>query len=203
MTGFEGDGFACVGTATYGDTCTEDVQCASDICAGAPYNHCSAGCDQAIANHCRDVGAAGFCVETATPGFFLCVGDLDTGLDTDDAILTSGDSVTRSLGSLTDADLFHLNLLAGSYLIEASSSDGVDLQLEAYNTIGEPIGIFDQGGPNETESGLLVSEEPEVTFVVIRNVGISTGNYTFSVTPVPSGLSRACLGTRAAFRPSL
>lgn len=178
---FEGDGFSCMGTSEYFEPCEEPVMCASGLCIGPPYAHCSEYCNQAIANDCANVDAKGLCVPVGEEEF-ACVGDLEFGFDDDDAILSSGDSVTRSLGNLTDADLFHLELFEGGYVILAEPQGGDDIQLEVYNAIGEPIGVLNDGGPGEAE-GANYNTGTGVSFAVVRNVGNTTGPYTLSVDP--------------------
>jgi len=179
--GFDGDGFSCMGTAGYFEPCEDPVVCASGLCIGPPYAHCSEYCNQAIANDCANVGALGLCVPVGEDNF-ACVGDLEFGFDEDDAILSSGDSVTRSLGNLTDADLFHLELFEGNYVVYAEPQGGDDVQLEVYNAIGEPIGIINDGGPGVTE-GVNYTTGTGVSFAVVRNVGNTTGPYSLSVEP--------------------
>jgi len=180
--GFVGDGTTCTGTAVYGDTCTFGEQCASELCIGAPYDHCSVLCNQAIPNNCPDVGAAGFCVPL-TGSEFACVGDLETGVDSDDAIVSPGDSVTRSLNTLTDADLFQVPVTDGMFELTATPGAGHDLQLEVYDSIGQPIGTLDDGGAGVAETGVLTTTGGAgVIFCVVRNVGTTTGSYAFSVT---------------------
>jgi hypothetical protein len=177
--GFEGDGFTCTGTAVYGDDCTEADVCASGLCILAPYNHCSELCDETVANDCPNVGASGFCVPIGG-GDHGCVGELDTGLDDDDEILESGDSATRNLDTVTDVDLFHLDLAAGSYLIVVEPDPDDDIQVEVHDGIGQLIGVIDDGGDGFIE-GTYLDTAGGTTFVVVRNVGGSTGQYTISV----------------------
>ena len=177
--GYEGDGFSCTGTAVYGDDCTEGVECASGLCILDPYNHCSELCNEAVANDCPNVGASGFCVDIGG-GDFGCVGELDTELDDDDDILSAGDSATRNLNTVTDVDLFHLELAAGSYVIVVQPDPDDDVQVDVHDSIGQLIGILDDGGDGELE-GTFLDTAGGTTFVVVRNVGGSTGQYTISV----------------------
>lgn len=178
--GFAGDGFECVSTAPYGAACMFGDDCASGICVGEPYEHCTVECNQAIANDCGGaLNVAGFCVPAGDG--FLCVGDVDTGNDGDDAILHSGDSATRLLGTLTDVDMFQLDLAAAQYAIivtPAAADD--DVQLEVYDPIGQPLGIVNDVGVGEAE-GVLYTTGGGVSFALVRNVGNSTGNYTIEV----------------------
>ncbi len=180
---YEGDGFSCMGTLGYFETCVEPVECASGLCIGAPYEHCSELCNQAIPDDCPNVGAAGFCVPIGM-GDFACVGDLDTGLDGEAEILSAGDSAARSVGTLSDADLFHLDLPMGTFLIEVTPDVDDDVQLEFHNGIGEPIGIANDGAGGFVEAANL-NTGGGVSFVVVRNVGMSTGGYTISVSAAP------------------
>jgi len=177
---FEGDGFTCMGTLGYFETCEVGDVCASGLCIGAPYDHCSELCNQAIADDCPNVGAAGFCVPIDM-GNFACVGNLDTGLDGDAEILSAGDSVMRSIGTLTDADLYHLALPAGDFLIEATPNADDNLQLEFHDGIGQAIGVVNDGGNGFVEAAILTSGGG-VSFVVVRNIGMSTGTYVIEVT---------------------
>ncbi|MCA9704931.1 MAG: hypothetical protein KDK70_03665 [Myxococcales bacterium] len=180
---FAGDGFTCMGTLGYGDACVVADPCASGLCIGAPYNHCSEYCTQLIADDCPNVGAAGFCVPIGG-GDFACVGNLDTGLDGDAEILTAGDSATRGINTLTDADLYHLDLPAGDFLIQVTPDPDDDIQLDFYNGIGQPIGVVNDGGDGFIEGAILTSGGG-VSFVVVRNVGNSTGSYMIAVSVAP------------------
>lgn len=177
---FAGDGFTCTGTLGYFETCLVPEVCASGLCIGAPYDHCSELCNQAIPDDCPNVGAAGFCVPIGG-GDFGCVGDLDTGLDGDAEILSAGDSVMRSIGTLGDADLFHLDLPAGDFLVEVTPNPDDDVQLEFFNGIGQPIGIVNNGAAGFAE-GAILTAAGGVSFVVVRNIGPSTGTYVLAVT---------------------
>jgi hypothetical protein len=179
--GWDGNGFACSGTAGYGESCEEAIECASGLCILAPYDHCSELCDQDIANDCPNVGASGFCVPIGM-GDFACVGELDTGFDDDAEILSSGDSATRSLNTITDVDLFHVDLPAGSFVIMVEPDPDDDVQLDFHDAIGQPIGIVDDGGDGFIE-GAALDTSGGVSFVVVRNIGGSTGQYTISVQP--------------------
>ena len=179
--GFEGDGFTCTGTGAYGASCQIAEVCASGLCVGPPYDACSVLCNQAVANDCANVGAAGFCVSIGNDEF-ACVGDLDTGIDTDDDILSVGDSATRALDTLTDADLFQLELTPGSFVILATPATDDDVELSIYNGIGQQVALINQAGPGEFE-GTILDNDGSLAFAVVRNVGTSTGQYTISVMP--------------------
>lgn len=180
---FAGDGFVCTGTLGYFEPCVDPAVCASGLCIRDVYDHCSEYCNQAIADDCPNVGAAGFCIPVGGADF-ACVGDLDTGLDGDAEILNVGDSATRAIGTLGDADLFHLDLPAGTFLIQVAPDPDDDIQLEFHNALGEPIGIVDNGGDGFTEGANLMTGA-NVSFVVVRNVGNSTGSYMISVQVSP------------------
>lgn len=178
---FEGDGLTCTGTLGYGETCTEPEPCASGLCVGLDYDHCTAFCNHAIANDCANVGAAGFCI-VVSDDEAICVGDLDTGFDPDDDIINSGDSATRNLNTLTDVDLFQLPLVDGNYVIQVVPDADDDVQLEVHDAIGQPIGVLDNGGEGFVEA-VALDTAGGTTFVVVRNIGNSTGTYTISVAP--------------------
>jgi EGF domain len=177
---FEGDGFMCTGTLGYFETCLVPEVCASGLCIGAPYDHCSELCNQAIADDCPNVGAAGFCVPIGM-GDFACVGNLDTGLDGDAEILSAGDSAMRSIGTLGDLDLFHLDLPAGDFLIQVTPNPDDNVQLEFHDGVGQAIGVVNDGGNGFVEGAILTSGGG-VSFVVVRNIGMSTGTYVIAVT---------------------
>jgi hypothetical protein len=180
--GFTGDGKTCTGVLGYGDPCTDPVQCASGLCISAPYNHCSELCNQAVANDCPDVGASGFCVPIGGDEF-ACVGELSLGVDDDEAIVSPGDSVTRSLNTLTDADLFQVPVTDGMFELVATPVGSHDVQLEVYDSIGQPIGTINDGGPGAVEGATLTTTGGAgVIFCIVRNAGTTTGSYTFSVT---------------------
>jgi hypothetical protein len=115
-------------------------------------------------------------------GDFACVGQLETGLDDDAEILSSGDSATRSLNTVTDVDLFHVDLPAGSFVITVEPDPDDDVQLDFHDAIGQPIGVVDDGGDGFIE-GAVLDTTGGVSFVVVRNIGGSTGQYTISVQP--------------------
>lgn len=181
----------------YGQPCTSASQCASGLCIGeqgSPFK-CSIPCNIEVANACRDVD--GFCVPIGG-GDHGCFGMIETGNDLDDAILSVGDSATRSLTPLADADLFQVRLdQLGTIRFTATPSASIDLALEAYDVIGAPIGSANNAGASQPEA--LETDVQQLgghVFLVVRNVGTSTGSYTFSVTKVaapfaPSGLPDA------------
>jgi len=57
--------------------------------------------------------------------------------------------------------------------------------LEAYGVLGDPLGIANDGGPGATES--LQTDVQQIgghIFMVVRNVGTSTGTCTLHVTHI-------------------
>lgn len=185
--GFEGDGVECLGTAEYGEFCEIPEECGSGICLLDPFNVCTTLCDQSVPNDCANLGAAGFCIPiSAEMDEFICLGDIETGFDGDDEILSVGDTVTRFMDNLTDVDMFHLNVPAGDVLIIATPQQADDdIQLDVYDALGDLIGSLNNAGPGGTEGTLLTSGAAGVSFAVVRNVGTSTGPYTMSLAPAP------------------
>ena len=90
----------------------------------------------------------------------------------------------RSVGTLGDADLFHLDLPMGTFLIQVTPDVDDDVQLEFHNGIGEPIGIVNDGAGGFAEA-VNLDTGGGITFVVVRNVGMSTGGYTIAVSAAP------------------
>jgi hypothetical protein len=185
QSGFEGNGMECTGTAQYGETCMVSAECESQFCIGAPDYICSVACDPNLANGCHAIGSPGLCVPIADGTVYACYGDLETGLDSDDTFLVAGDTATRSLNALDDADLFRIDVLAGEYRIEASPVDttaaGVNLRLEIYSFNGDQIGTFDMNTEGQSEVAILTQPATGWVFAVVRNVGSSTGQYSISV----------------------
>jgi hypothetical protein len=166
----------------FGESCTSGNQCQSGLCVGENPGQfiCSRLCTLAVALDCKDVDA--FCVPIGG-GQNACFGTIESGNDLDDAIVEIGDSVTRALTPLGDADVFlvRFNQL-GTILFDVVPQPTIDVQLEAYGVLGAQLGIANQAGPGEPE-GLQTDVQQVGThmFVVVRNVGNSTGNFTFSV----------------------
>ncbi|MBV1857663.1 MAG: hypothetical protein KUG77_04565 [Nannocystaceae bacterium] len=179
---FEGDGITCLGTLPYGGFCDEDTNaCETGLCLLGTNSHCTDFCDQGIANNCADLGLAGFCVPVGGDEF-VCAGDLDTGFDPDDSILSPGDSAMRTLAPLGDADMFHLALPAGNFPIVVTPNSSTDVQLEIYGQDASPLAILNAGADGTVEGGVLNVVEGGVFFAVVREVGVSTGTYSISVT---------------------
>jgi hypothetical protein len=167
-----------VATRTFGEPCAGNPECVSGICL---VNKCSVACDQAIANDCRQVG--GFCVPVMNgPSPTACYGTLETGSDLDDAVVQPGDSIMRNVSPLGDADLFQLPLLPGTYNVTAAPGAGVDIALEGYDATAAPLGTFNTGGAGAAEEGQVTVSAAAVYFFVARDVGTTTGPYTFTVT---------------------
>lgn len=183
----------------YGQTCTSANQCASGLCigeTGSPHV-CSIPCNIELANDCRAVD--GFCVPIGNDDHG-CFGMIETGNDLDDAILSVGDNATRSLTPLNDADMFRVKLnQLGTIRFTVTPTQSIDVKLEAYDMIGAPVGSSNDVGPSMPE--VLETTVQQVgghIFLVVRNVGTSTGPYTISVAkvagtfaPAPSNVSKS------------
>jgi hypothetical protein len=169
----------------YGETCTNAGECAGGLCIGEQGNpfKCSIPCNIEVANDCRSVD--GFCVPIGG-GDHGCFGMIETLNDTDDAILSVGDNATRSLTPLGDADMFLVKLnQLGKIRFTATPSATIDVKLEAYDMIGAPIGAANNVGPSLAEG--LETDVQQIgghMFLVVRNVGTSTGTFTFSVAKI-------------------
>jgi hypothetical protein len=164
-----------------GAACARSTECASGACVAGT---CAARCDVERPNPCRTVG--GFCVPVGSGGqiaAYVCRGDLVTGVDEDDAIVSVGDSVTRSLGTLKDVDLFTVATGRGGDLtIAVQASPGVDAEIDVYDPLGQPIGAFNQQGLGEPEVVQMTGAHADMHFfVAVRNVGNGTGQYRLSV----------------------
>ncbi len=161
----------------YGEACTANAQCASAICiAGAG---CSRACNIDLPNDCRAEHA--FCVPLGS-SLHGCYGSITTGPDEDDANLHIGDSVTRNLVPLGDADLFYVeNAVPGTFLIAVTPQAGVDVTLEGYDAIGQPLGVFNDGGNGVAESADFMASAAGAFFIVVRDTSTSTGSYTLAI----------------------
>jgi hypothetical protein len=166
----------------YGDACTSASQCQSGLCVGetgSAYT-CSRLCSLAVAQDCKDVNA--FCVPIGG-GDNACYGSIVTGNDTDDAVMQIGDTITRVLSPLADADLFlvHLDQL-GTARFTATPQPSIDVKIEAYGETGAALGFANDVGPGAAEA--LVTTVQQIgthIFIVVRDVGSSTGGYTLNV----------------------
>jgi len=167
----------------YGEECSAGADCTSGLCIGddqSPWR-CSRLCTLDVALDCKDVDA--FCVPIGN-GDNACWGEIETGGDLDDAVLEIGDSATRSATPLGDADLFLVRLNSlGQVLFQVTPQPSIDVQLEAYGVLGDPLGVASEAGPGQPEA--LQTDVEAIgghLFMVVRNVGTATGSYTFSVT---------------------
>lgn len=169
----------------YGEPCTLASQCQSGICIGEGAGSfiCSRSCTLDVAQDCKAEQA--FCVPLASGGN-ACFGTIATGFDTDDAVVHTGDSVTRVVTPLGDADLFEVVLdQLGTTTFTVVPDATIDVKLEAYGQLGDAIGAANDHGPGLAE-GLQTTVQQVGThmFLVVRDVGSSTGGYTFRVAHV-------------------
>ena len=171
----------------YGETCTSPSQCTSGLCIGeqGSAHKCSIPCNIEVANDCRSVDA--FCVPIGG-GDHGCFGMIETLNDQDDAILSVGDNATRSLTPLNDADMFLVKLnQLGTIRFTATPTLSIDVKLEAYDMIGAPVATANNVGASMAE--VLETDVQQIgghVFLVVRNVGNSTGNFTLSVAKLPA-----------------
>ena len=169
----------------YGQACSNGGQCTSGLCVGETGSPsiCSIPCNIEAANDCRSVDA--FCVPIGG-GDSACYGTIETLNDVDDAILSVGDSATRSLTPLNDADMFQVKLnQLGTIRFTVTPQPSIDVKLEAYGMLGSPLGVSSDTGPGGVE--VLETDVQQIgahVFLVVRNIGTSTGGYTFNVTKV-------------------
>ena len=166
----------------YGAACTNANQCQSGLCVGETGGSyaCSRLCTLAVAQDCKDVHA--FCVPISG-GQNACYGTIDTGNDADDAVVQIGDTVTRVLSPLGDADLFlvHLDQL-GTARFTATPQPSIDVKIEAYGETGAALGFANDVGPGAAEAlETNVMQIGTHIFIVVRDVGASTGSYTLTV----------------------
>jgi hypothetical protein len=169
---------ATVATKAMGAACGLSSECASRLCVSMA---CRLRCDIDQPNDCNEVG--GLCVPTTLAGVFFCKAEIKTGRDEDNAVMQVGDSVTRALSTLDDADLFRVKLnRLGVIVMEATPAGPIDLALDMYNGLGEKIGTFNSRGLGFPEAAeTTVMTVTGYVFVVVRNVGNSTGSYTLRV----------------------
>lgn len=169
----------------YGQACSTGSQCSSGLCIGETGSQyvCSVSCNIDLPNDCRAVD--GFCVPIGGNDHG-CFGSIDTLNDLDDAILSVGDSTTRALTPLNDADMFQIRLnQLGRIRFTVTPTASIDVKLEAYGMIGSPLATSNDFGPSVAES--METEVQQIgnhVFLVVRNVGTSTGNYTLTVTKI-------------------
>lgn len=163
----------------HGGPCQRGDQCAGGICLDE-VTACSQACDLEKPDSCRQV--KGFCVPLET-GDGACFGSIDLGRDTDEATISVGDAVTRTLDTLGDTDLFRVNLnRLGEIAFVVKPASGVDVALDGHNAIGEAMGVFDEAGLGELEAAVSTVESIDGwVYFAVRNAGKSTGSYTFTV----------------------
>ena len=166
----------------YGSPCTSPSECQGALCIGETGSAtiCSRSCSLNVANDCKDVHA--FCVPI-NGGGNGCYGVIDTGNDQDDAIMEIGDTVTRPLTPLGDADMFQVRLnTLGNTLFTVTPDPSIDVKIEAYGVLGSALGFANDMGPGQPESlSTNVQQIGGWMWIVVRNVGSSTGNFTFKV----------------------
>jgi hypothetical protein len=166
----------------YGETCGNANECQSGLCVGETAGAfiCSRSCTLDVALDCKDVDA--FCVPIGGGGN-ACFGSIETGNDLDDAIVEIGDSVTRVLTPLGDADLFQVRLnTLGKATFTVTPQPSIDVKLEAYGQLGDALGVANDNPASMPEA--LETDVQQIgthIFMVVRNVGTSTGGYTLSV----------------------
>jgi len=169
----------------YGQSCGNASECQSGLCVGttASNQKCSRSCNLDVALDCKDVDA--FCVPLQGGGG-ACFGTIESGNDNDDAIVEIGDSVTRLLTPLGDTDVFQVRLnTLGNTTITATPEAGIDVKIDAYGQVGEPLAIANAGGAGVAEAlQTNVQQIGTHVFVAVTNVGQSTGGFTLSVAHV-------------------
>ena len=183
----------------YGQACSGPQQCASGLCVGETggTSLCSIPCNIDVANDCRSVD--GFCVPIGG-GDNACWGMIETLNDQDDAILNVGDSAQRSLTPLGDADMFQVRLnQLGKIRFTVTPQPSIDVKLEGYGMLGDALGSANNVGAGQAE--VLETDVQQIgahLFLVVRNVGQSTGGYTFTAVKVAGTFSPSePLGERA------
>jgi len=159
----------------YGAECTYSTQCDGGLCLDGL---CSRYCEVDDLHSCQQVDA--FCVPLVS-GEHGCYGFVDTGHDADGAILSIGDQKAAHLGTLGDADLFRLDYWRDGTFEVVAQGDAVDLQIEFYNSIAEPVGVFTGDGRGQPADALVTIYAPSYDWLVVRNVGTTTGPYTVAL----------------------
>jgi len=182
----------------YGQSCSSGNDCQSGLCIGETSGFkCSRSCSLQVALDCKDVDA--FCVPL-TQGGNACHGTIESGNDTDDAIVEIGDSVTRLLTPLGDTDVFQVRFnTLGNTTITATPEVGIDVKIQAFDVDGSPLAIQNNGGAGVAE-GLqtTVQQIGTYVFVAVTNVGQSTGGFSLAVAHVNAVAPRDDLASRAA-----
>jgi hypothetical protein len=169
---------------TYGQACNNGGDCQSGLCVGAPGAFmCSRSCSLQVALDCKDVDA--FCVPLDS-GQNACYGTIESGNDLDDAIVEIGDSVTRLLTPLNDTDVFQVRLnTLGQTTITATPEAGIDVKIQAFSVLGEPLAIQNSGAAGVAEAlQTNVQQIGTHVFVAVTNVGQSTGGFALAVAHV-------------------
>jgi len=163
----------------YGDPCTANEECISNLCLMITgfEPSCSRECNLDIPHACRDEGT--LCLPTGG-GAAVCFGpEIDTGTDTDDANLTLGDCITRSLRPLgADTDLFQVRAPTDDpIVVSVQPESGVDVELEFYDGAGELVARQNMNGEGGIE-GLRFSEwtSDGIVFVLVNDAGSSVAN---------------------------
>ncbi|MDZ4697991.1 MAG: hypothetical protein SGI86_22860 [Deltaproteobacteria bacterium] len=173
------DAFLQTPGKAYGETCSMDTQCSANLCLRG--FGCSRYCEITKPNPCRAEKA--FCLPLARDQGFACAGEIDTGNDLDDAIVQVGDRVQRALTPLKDADMFTVGIVRSEpIVVTVSPAAGIDVALDVYNLRGELIATSNLTVGGGMESIYLSTDMiNDWAFVVVRNVGNSTGSYQFSI----------------------
>jgi hypothetical protein len=183
----------------YGQACANGSECQSGICVGptAAQSKCSRSCTLNVALDCKDVDA--FCVPL-TQGGNACFGSIESGNDLDDAIVEIGDSVTRLLSPLGDTDVFQVRLnTLGNTTLTATPEVGIDVKIEAFDVLGSPLAIANNGGNGVAEAlQTNVQQIGTYVFVAVTNVGQSTGSFTLAVAHVNAIATRDDLAPSGA-----
>ncbi|MEM9070437.1 MAG: hypothetical protein AAGE52_18170 [Myxococcota bacterium] len=158
--------------------CVEDTDCESNLCLlpvdGDPF--CSRVCDLDTPHDCRDEGA--LCLPAGAAA--VCAGpEIETGSDSDDANLSLGDCVSRSLLPLgADADLFQVRAATDDPVtVFVEPGTGVDVELEFYDGAGNLIARRNEGGVAMTE-GLRFEAwtTTSIVYVLVSDAGSSITN---------------------------
>ncbi|MEZ4451426.1 MAG: calcium-binding EGF-like domain-containing protein [Nannocystaceae bacterium] len=179
--GFTGDGFTCNGSKKFGEVCSEGEECSSGVCFTDL--QCTVYCSiEQSANDCRDQGYYGLCVFVGNDQF-ACYGDIKTGADKDDAILGSGDSVTRTIQQLSDIDVFLIKIPMGKFQILVTPEPDDDIAVEFYNIDGSLLAKSNDQGVGGYE-GVNVNAGGDPLYAVVSMVGNTNGSYKVSVTPM-------------------
>jgi hypothetical protein len=173
----------------YGQACTNGNDCQSGLCVGTGNNFmCSRSCSLQVAFDCKNEDA--FCVPLDASSA-ACYGMIETGNDNDDAIVEIGDSVTRVLTPLNDTDIFQVRLnTLGKTTFTATPEVGIDVRIQAFSVLGEPLAIANNGAAGVAEAlETNVQQIGSHIWVAVTNVGQSTGGFTLSVAHLANATS--------------